>query len=240
MGTGQSSVAIDMASGYPGELWLDGPHRAQPGTIVSVGTTNFNTVGFAFTQAANDSQFNVGGTGVFAGILANPKVYPLFGSSAGALAPTLNLPQYSPGEFVYDTTGIFVVLPAAAAIGDKAWYNTTTGAIVTSPAVGGSSGVAQVAIATNVATVTLVPTGSPPIGVGSVITTATGAQGQVVSLGTGTGANGTYNTIGLADHSAESFVWTGVAPSGTARCTGFEVVRKNLTAAGLGCIGNIN
>lgn len=242
MGTGQSTVAIKQAFGFVGELYLDGPHRAQPGVIDSTGITNPNRVGRVFTATVGvDGHCGVGGAGVFFGILANPKVYPLFGTLAGgALGPSLDLPQYAPGEFVYDTTGIIVGLGAAASVGDPAFYDLTTGVISTQVKLGNAAGTGQAAIASNVMTVSALPAGQPLIGVGSVIVTAAGNQGTVVSLGSGTGGNGTYNTIGLADHSAESFTYTPIAPANGTRMPGFEVVRFNIAAAGLAVIGNIN
>jgi hypothetical protein len=55
----QSSVAADIGFGVVGELFLDGPLRAQPGIIDSAGP---NTVGFAFSGVAGaDGHCAVGG-----------------------------------------------------------------------------------------------------------------------------------------------------------------------------------
>lgn len=242
MTIGQQAVNINMGFGVVGELFLDGPLRGQPGIIDSDGVTNPNRVGRVFTQVAGaDTHCTVGGTGVFFGILANPKVYPLFGTaSGGSLAPSLDLGQYAIGEFVYDTTGIFVLFAGAANIGDDVYYDTTTGAIVTQASSAPSSGAQRVAFASNVATVSLSPAGMPLIGVGSVIVSG-GKTTTVTSLGTGAGGNGTYNVGTIADAGAAAFSFTNpAAPSGAARMPGFKVVRYNIPSAGLGVIGNIN
>ena len=58
-----------------------------------------------------------GGTGVFAGILANPKVYSNLGTVAGGtLAASLTLPNGVIAEFVEETAGLIVQLPAAFAV----------------------------------------------------------------------------------------------------------------------------
>lgn len=65
---------------------------------------------------------------VFAGILANPKVYASIGTTAGTLVPTLSIPDNSQGSFL--TMGTIVVnMVGPATIGDLVTYNTTTGAI---------------------------------------------------------------------------------------------------------------
>jgi len=138
----QSTVRAALGIGSIGTLYLDGPSRAQPGIIDSVGP---NTVGYAFTQVAGaDGHCIVGGTITagtpFYGILANPKVYALRGTTAGGpLAASLDLPQYTPGEFV--TMGeLLVSLPAACQVGDLVDYTVATGAITTHAPGGAAAG----------------------------------------------------------------------------------------------------
>lgn len=243
--TFQTSVSTQMAFGVPGELFLGGPHRAQPGIIDSTGATNPNRVGRAFTQVpgvGNDGHCTVGGTGTFFGWLFNPKVYASRGTVAdGTLAPSLDLPQYSEGEFCYDATGLIVSLPAAANIGDLVYYDTTTGAPSTSPASYPASGAQRVAFASNVATVSLAPAGMPPIGNGTVLTSADGQQAIVSAVLTGTGGNGTYTVSTVADHAAQAFsIAKAAAPAGKARAPGWEVVRYSIDAAGVAVIGVVN
>jgi hypothetical protein len=127
----QYQVNIQTAPGIPGELYDEGPLRAEP-LIVNSNGASPNTVGFAYTK---DNQYNIASVGgviavgtPFAGILVNPKAYASFGSSAGTLAPTLDLPDNAQGEFLTMGT-IFVRLTTAASIGDWVIYDTTTGAL---------------------------------------------------------------------------------------------------------------
>ena len=244
MTIGQSSVATKQGFGVVGEIYLDGPYRALSAIIDSAGADpNENRVGRAFTfVAGSDGHVTVGGTGIFAGILANPKVYPLRGTTSDPLAPSLDLPQYAVGEFVYDTTGMLVSLAAAANVGDDVLYDTTSGVISTQPSTWPSTGAQRGAIvtATGVLTVTLTPAGMPPIGPGTQIVLADGQTLTVTNVLTGTGGNGTYTTVGsTADHAAEAFSFTNPAlPSGKARIPGWMVRVFNLTGAGTGVVGN--
>jgi hypothetical protein len=127
----QSQVNINLAFGVPGELLEVGPQRAES-LIVNSGGANPNTVGYAYTKDAATNIASVGGeTGagrVFAGILANPKVYASYGGPTGTLAPTLAVPDNAQGEFL--TMGTIVAhLASAANIGDHVCYDTATGAL---------------------------------------------------------------------------------------------------------------
>lgn len=142
-------IPNNIGFGVPGELYLEGPLRAQPGVLNS-GTPANNIIARAFTlvddgTASFDtsvdpqpSEMQAGGTGVFAGILANPKVYSSLGTSAnGTLASTLTLPNGVVAEFVLQTAGLIVQLGAAFAIGDWIWFNQATGLLVsTAPGAG--------------------------------------------------------------------------------------------------------
>lgn len=237
--TFQSTVNTNTGFGVVGELFLDGPLRAQPGIIDSDGVTYPNRVGRAFTNVAgSDGHMTIGGTGAFAGILANPKVYPLQGTAAGGtLAPTLDLPQYAKGEFVYDTTGLIVTLENSAAIGDTVDFAQTDGKLYARAANVAAAGAQRVAFASDVATVTLSPAGMPAIGVGSILNTADGQSVRVVSLGTGTGGNGTYNVTGAADHAAQAFSFNSVPASGNTNIEGSKVTRYSESGGGLAVVG---
>ena len=139
----QSSVALNIGFGVVGELFLEGPLRAQPARLNSADATQ-NVVGRVFTVVADATgsyntsadpaalQVGAGGTTVIAGILANPKNYPLLGTSAGGtLAPSLVLPNNTMVELVQESAGLIVALPAAAALGDWVWYAQATGALQT-------------------------------------------------------------------------------------------------------------
>ena len=78
----------------------------------------------AFTQAADDGYAKLGGEGVFAGVLVNPKMYANYLN----LNPTLKLPNGSQGGLC--TFGhIYVRSSSAYAIGNIAAYDKTTGSI---------------------------------------------------------------------------------------------------------------
>ena len=78
----------------------------------------------AFTQAADDGYAKLGGEGVFAGVLVNPKMY----ANYLTLNPTLKLPNGSQGGLC--TFGhIYVRSSSAYAIGNIAAYDKTTGSI---------------------------------------------------------------------------------------------------------------
>lgn len=78
----------------------------------------------AFTHAAENGQAVLGGEGVFAGVLVNPKMYANYLN----LNPTLKLPNGSQGGLC--TFGhIFVKSQSAYAIGNIAAYDKTTGVI---------------------------------------------------------------------------------------------------------------
>lgn len=128
----QGSIRYDYAFGVPGEFRKDGPHRAHPGFIVSADATQ-NVVGRAFTRAANGI-VSAGGTGVFHGLLANPKVYSSAGASGSPLAPTLTLPNNTQGEFAIMGYIVAVLTNAAAAVGDVVIFNQATGALTSQPA----------------------------------------------------------------------------------------------------------
>ena len=128
----QSQVRINQTTGIVGDIIIDGPMRAQPGILSSTSAAN-NVIGRAFRNiAGSDTDVTADAAGVFAGILANSKVYatsgtPVTGVDSGTLAPTLLLPNETEGEFVTKTSGIVVVLSTDAAIGDNVFYADATG-----------------------------------------------------------------------------------------------------------------
>lgn len=230
-----------MAAGVIGELAFDGPMRAQPGIINSDGVTNPNRIGRVFTLVAgvgNDGQMIIGGTGKFAGILANPKVYALRGTTAlSSVGPSLDLAQYSKGEFVYDTTGIWVPLAAAANVGDLCDFNTTTGVITSRPLAASVTG----AVTSNVATITVADANGALIYPGTILNTSSGPA-TVISYGsysTTTGL-GTLNLSVVPNAASGAITFNSQTPTGSARMSGFEVVRYTTDAASLAVIGNIN
>ncbi len=124
--TFQSTVNIDQVTGIVGEIIFSGPHRANTGILSSTAASN-NVIGRAFRHiAGNDSDVTADAAGVFAGILANPKVYSTAGPTTGALDPTLSLPNETQVELL--TMGIIIVqLSTAGNIGDNVYYADATG-----------------------------------------------------------------------------------------------------------------
>ncbi len=145
----QSTVALNQGFGVVGEIQYEGPTRAQPG-VTKVGTSTAGgadiVVGRAFTIDAADGQFQPGGTGVFGGILANPKGLASIGTSGGGpLAPTLTVPAGTVGEFL--TMGeVLVSLPAAAAIGAGIYFVNATGILGVGTAAGGQTQIANAVV----------------------------------------------------------------------------------------------
>lgn len=137
----QTTVNINYGFGVIGEIIQDGPTRASSRIVNSSGAAN--TVGFAYTRSNTTDICSVGGTiasgVVFGGILVMPKSYASYGTTAGTLVPTLNVPDNWQAEFLEMGT-IIVTITTAANIGDLVVYDTTTGALSTVAAGSGSAG----------------------------------------------------------------------------------------------------
>lgn len=130
--TFQSTVNIQMGAGVPGDIFNDGPRRAESFILNSVDAA-YNVFGRAFTKSAEGvAQAGNGASNLgFAGILINPKGSALYGTSAGGtLAPSITLANNAQGE-IMSMGSAWVTLPAPASIGDLVVYNTTTGALST-------------------------------------------------------------------------------------------------------------
>lgn len=152
----QTSVFNNIGFGVVGEYFLDGPTRVQPAVLDSTDATQ-NIIGRAFTvkdgaTAGYDTSADpqpldaqVGGTGVFAGILANPKTLPNYGASGDSLGNSLLVPNKIVVELVQECAGIIIAVPGACAVGDWVWYNTTTGVLqTTAPNAAAPGGTARV------------------------------------------------------------------------------------------------
>ena len=111
--------------GVPGEKWVQGPWQSAPYAINSASAA-YNIVGSTFYTFTSQGNAQAGGTGPFAGLLVNPKVYANYGN----LTPTLTLPNNMEAEIA--TMGTYIVtVPASTTVGMWVYYNTTTGAIGT-------------------------------------------------------------------------------------------------------------
>lgn len=238
----QSTVNIYNALGIVGDLAFDGPVRAVPYNLVS--TPQVNTIGCAFTissggnpepttaAAPNAGTAQVGGTGVFAGILVNPKAYVTAGTGGNALAATLALPDNSVGELL-QMGEIFFAAPAACNVGDVVYYDNTTGVLGTQAPSSSFTGV----VATNTLTVSGFVAGGAPLAIGTVISGTGVTPGTVISaLGTGTGGNGTYTVNGAATVSSTTMKGSSVAPSGKTLVPNCVVSHYDVAAAGVGVI----
>ncbi len=128
----QNAVFLQQGFGVPGELFTDGPSRAETFTIVSTDHPEYNIIGATCCTVTSQGicQAGSGGTLGFAGFLVDPKDVALFGVGNQPLAPTLQVPNNAIVECLTMGT-IVVTLPAAANIGDLVVYDNTTGAIST-------------------------------------------------------------------------------------------------------------
>lgn len=228
----QSALAVNQGFGVVGELAFDGPNRTQPGILK--GTAAYLVFGRYFTIDTSDGTFTPGGTGPQGGILVNPKSQVSWGTTVGgALAPTLTLLAGAVAEFL--TMGYPIVsLPAAAQIGDRVLYSTTTGELSTVAPLVSVTG----SIATTTLTVTAVGANSAPLAVGQRIEGANVAPDTyITALGTGTGGTGTY-TVNVSQTAASATVTAAPsAPAGTAFVPGdARVVRYANAAAGIAVI----
>ena len=122
----QTTVRQFLAGGVVGDIVLSGPVRAQAGILATETAAN-NVIGRALTHVAgSDTNLVVGGSGAFAGILANSKQYALVGEG---LAPSLTLPNGTIAEGVTMCSGIMVALAGTGALGDKIEFSQTDGTL---------------------------------------------------------------------------------------------------------------
>jgi hypothetical protein len=127
----QSTVSANMGFGVVGEIFDDGPRRAQP-FILRSDDAALNVFGRAFTVLSEGvAEAGKDGAQVFAGILINPKAHASYGTAAGGpLAPTLTLANEVVGELCSEGS-IVVTLPGAANIGDLVYFTDATGVLTT-------------------------------------------------------------------------------------------------------------
>lgn len=206
--TFQSTVNIWSAAGVVGEQAFDGPMRAAPYNLYSAGVPNLVGNAYTVTSGGNPEPTGssalagtaqVGGSGIFAGILINPKDYASYGTTGtnGPLNPTMVLPDYSIGQLAI-MGEFFVNLPGPASIGDLVTYDPLTGALNSITPTTQFTGT----ISTTTLTVTAVAKGQ--LAVGQIISGAGVTPGtRITALGTGTGYTGTYTisvsqTVGSA------------------------------------------
>lgn len=238
----QSTINVELGFGIVGEVYDNGPRRGNNYELNSASAAN-NVIGRAFTVLTSDTgdgkqagTAGAGGTGAFAGILANPKSYASFGTSADTLAPSLVLPNTTLAEFL-TMADIIISVPAACAIGDTVYYDNTTGVLGTMP----STAVGEMSQSTTTVTVETAPVPTGNIGIGTRLRPASGNAVTVVALGTGTGQDGTY-IVDVSQTVAANTAFTGnsVAPSGKTLVPTGKIVRFSETGAGLAVMSLTN
>jgi|SRR5690606_27917801 len=227
----QQTVRNLLADGIVGESAYDGPRRAAPFILRSEDAAN-NVIGRAFT-VLSEGVARAGGTGVFAGILANPKVYATSGTAAGgALAPTMVLPNEVSAELV--TMDILnVALGGPANIGDLVQYDVETGELSTISAGATVTG----SIATTTLTVTEVISGELAVGM-EISGDGVAAGTTITALGTGTGGTGTY-TVSESQTVASTTITAvtdGEPTAGNRLVPNCKVDRKQVDEAGLAIV----
>lgn len=229
----QSTVNIEQAFGYVGELFDDSPRISTPWALNTSDPTK-NVIGSAFTlntaspsDSSGSGYAQAGGTGVFVGILMNPKVYASPGSSSDPLAPTYTLPNYTIAELLTMGT-INIAVPAACNVGDFVTFNQSTGVLGTlSPTTVGTA-------TQSTTTLTVVTPASGNLGVGSTVNITGAEPVRILALGTGTGGAGTYTVdVSQTVSSSAAFTANSVLPSGFSFVPGGKIVRFSPGQAGL-------
>ena len=121
--TFQTAVNQSLANGIIGDYADDSPRR-DTGYILLANDEQNPVIGAAFTESGTDGQAQIGGSGVFAGVLVNSKQYANYNN----LDAALELPSGTQGSLC--TFGkIYVQSLTAFAAGYAAAFDTTTGAI---------------------------------------------------------------------------------------------------------------
>lgn len=122
----QQTVNVKLAGGIPGEFYDASPSRSMAYVVASNGSAA-PTYGYAFTKVAGENTAKPGLAepgAIFVGIATNPKEAMAYAS----LAATMSVPD---GKTVGLTTfgRIFVISENAAAEGQAAFFQNTTGKI---------------------------------------------------------------------------------------------------------------
>ena len=228
----QTVVNLTQAFGVQGELIYDGPHRSNPWQLISspqanvIGATAYTIVSGATDTGSGTAQAGGGGTLGFAGVLTAPKSYANFN---GGLTPTMTLADDTIGELVTMGT-INLFLTSAANPGDPLTYNTTTGALASTPATVTFTG----STATNVLTLTVASSG--PLAVGSSFVLSNGEAATIVEVTSGTGGIGSTYVLNVAPGTLAAAAYTttnAVAPTGFAFVPNGKVVLRSSGANGI-------
>ena len=139
----QSTVTNDLAFGVVGEIQDTIPSVID--TYIADSASG-NIVGYAFTQT-EEGKAVAGGSGVFVGILSNPKAYANYNTD---LEANTEIRQGTIGEFL--TKGrLLLNVGGAGAIGDLIYFVDATGALGVGTAGAGQTQIAGAEIVKYVA-----------------------------------------------------------------------------------------
>ena len=133
----QQQVQTLQGQGVVGDIMIQGPQRGGPGLLASASAAN-NVVGrFVRLIAGTDNNYAADaatGDGVYWGLLANSKEYALYGTTDGALNPTLVLPNGTTADLLTMTSGVMVDLieNGSTPIGGAIFARDSDGAVAAS------------------------------------------------------------------------------------------------------------
>lgn len=137
-----SSVINDLRSGIPGEIAFDAPYTGITATLDSTSAAD-NVFGRAFTYKSNTAEtVQAGGSGVFAGIMVNPKAFAQQNVST-SLTGGDKIANGSPSEFLVEGE-VYVLLSAGTAvtIGDPVYFVNADGTLGAGTAAAGQTKIA--------------------------------------------------------------------------------------------------
>lgn len=116
----QTQVNKTLANGVVGEFYDDSPKKVDTYILESGAATNL--IGSAFT-VSSQGVAQTGGSGVFAGLLVNPKQYANYEIGLGATNEVANSVQASLSKMCR----VWCNVGGVAAIGDTVFFDDTTG-----------------------------------------------------------------------------------------------------------------
>lgn len=133
-----ATVRTDIASGFPGDLALDGPTYATPVVVtLALGPATDLVIGRVFSiEATSDPQTAVPGRPsagyVTPGVLVSRGQQASYGTAAGgSLANTMVLPANAVAELLHGCAGVFVEMatPETCYPGNLVIFHTGTGVV---------------------------------------------------------------------------------------------------------------
>lgn len=137
-----SSVINDLRSGIPGEIAFDAPYTGIT-AVVNTTTEANNVFGRAFTYRDESVEsVQAGGSGLFAGIMVNPKAFAQQNVSTD-LSGGDKIANGNPSEFLVEGE-VYVLLSAGTAvtIGDPVYFVNASGTLGAGTAAAGQTQIA--------------------------------------------------------------------------------------------------